>query len=417
MSEYINNRENRIRVMKDVILHLHRGGAPDEVRALLRDLVRETDAAEIAAMEQSLIADDGMTVDEVRSMCDLHSQVLRDVMVQRQSVAAEPGHPVHTFRKENAALGERVDALRAVHCEVLEAAPDEPLAKEVLGRWRALVDELTDVDKHYRRKEELLFTFLEAHGISGPSKVMWAKDDEVRAKLRDLRATLVENPATAAEWVFVVHALGEPAADAVAEMIFKEENILLPLSLNTLTEQEWAQVYEDSPRFGWCLVEPDAGYRPAAPTKPAHEHDWPAGEAVAFPTGHLAFEHLLGIFRTLPVDITFVDADDRVRFFSESKDRVFTRSKSIIGRKVHNCHPPASVHVVERIVNDFKTGAQDTAEFWIEFRGRFVHIQYFAVRDEAGAYLGTLEVTQDATHLRALTGERRLLAYDAPEAS
>jgi DUF438 domain-containing protein len=123
---------------------------------------------------------------------------------------------------------------------------------------------------------------------------------------------------------------------------------------------------------------------------------------------------MTALFETLPVDITFVGADDRVAFFSEGPDRVFARSRAIIGRKVQHCHPPKSVDTVERILGDFRSGRQSVAEFWINFQGRFVHIRYFAMRDAGGQYLGTLEVTQDLTRLRALDGERRLLEYDSP---
>jgi hypothetical protein len=134
---------------------------------------------------------------------------------------------------------------------------------------------------------------------------------------------------------------------------------------------------------------------------------------VVLPTGALSLEQMTALFATLPVDVTFVDADDRVRFFSEGRDRVFARPKAILGRLVQHCHPPSSVDVVERILSDFHSGRQSVAEFWIDFKGRFVHIRYFAVRDDAGAYLGTLEVTQDLTRERALSGERRLLQYES----
>jgi hypothetical protein len=133
-----------------------------------------------------------------------------------------------------------------------------------------------------------------------------------------------------------------------------------------------------------------------------------------FPSGALTAEQLVGLFAALPVDLTFVDAGDRVRYFSQGRERIFARSKTILGRKVQNCHPPGSVHVVDKILADFRAGQRDVAEFWIDFRGRFVHIRYFAVRNPQGQYLGTLEVTQDLTRLRTLSGERRLLEYDQP---
>ena len=194
-------------------------------------------------------------------------------------------------------------------------------------------------------------------------------------------------------------------------MIYKEENILLPMALDSFTDEEWAEIWASSPRYGWCLVEPRTGYQPPQASLPEGLR-LAARDAIQLPTGNLTLDQLTLLFSTLPVDITFVDADDRVAFFSEGPDRVFARSKAIIGRKVQYCHPPRSVDVVDRILSDFREGRQSVAEFWIEFQGRFVHIRYFAVRDAEGRYTGTLEVTQDATKLRALTGERRLLAYE-----
>ncbi len=131
------------------------------------------------------------------------------------------------------------------------------------------------------------------------------------------------------------------------------------------------------------------------------------------PTGNVTVEQLTSVLSTLPLDLTFVDADDRVAFFTEGPDRIFARSKAIIGRKVQHCHPPSSVDVVDRILDDFREGRQNVAEFWIDFHGKFVHIRYFAVRDKAGAYLGTVELTQDIAPLRALEGERRILDYSS----
>ncbi|MBP7148416.1 MAG: DUF438 domain-containing protein [Acidobacteria bacterium] len=411
MSELINNRERRIETLKEIILHLHRGLPPDQVRARMTDIVREIDATEIAAMEQQLMAD-GMSVDEIRSMCDLHSEVLRDVVrpAKPQPLIA-PGHPVDTFRRENRALREAVAAARAAQSRIAGIPAGERVARELLDGWRGAVHALMDVEKHYQRKEHLLFPCLERHGITGPSKVMWGKDDEVRAALKGLVEALRELDDDADEARVVAEVLGEPALSALGEMVYKEEQILLPMALDTLSEDEWAEIFAESPRFGWCLVEPGRGYRPAEPAVPRDPLAVPARRALVLPGGSLEFHQLQAIFATLPVDLTFVDADDRVAFFSESAHPIFARSRAVIGRKVQHCHPPRSVEVVERILDDFRAGRQDVAEFWIEMRGRFVHIRYFAVRDEQRNYLGTLEVTQDITAIRKLDGERRLLQY------
>jgi hypothetical protein len=245
---------------------------------------------------------------------------------------------------------------------------------------------------------------------------MWAKDDEVRGLIKDLAEALSVDDAAPEEWALVAETVAPKALAAVEAMIDKEERILLPMALDTLTRDEWAEIWRESPRLGWCLVDPGTDYAPAPPATPPDPMQVPAGRAMVFPTGHLTFDQLQGLFSALPVDLTFVDAQDRVAFFTESADRVFARGRAIIGRLVQHCHPPRSVSIVEQILDDFRSGRQSVAEFWIAFHGRFVHVRYFAVRDEAGAYLGCLEVTQDVTRIRALEGERRLLHYDAPVA-
>jgi DUF438 domain-containing protein len=409
MSELIDNRGHRVRTLKSIIQHLHAGKPPEQVKAALREIVQQTDTTELVAMEQELLAE-GMPVEELRSMCDLHSQVTREVLVQLPEPPIAPGHPVDTFRRENAALREVTATMRSTMAEVL-ALPDasEP-PEQLLLRWRKSVNDLTDIDKHYQRKEHALFSKLEKYGISGPSKVMWAKDDEVRRMIRDLDDVLREAPRSAAAWKAIARTSGAAVAGAVDEMIYKEEKILLPMALKTITEEDWAEIWSSSPQYGWCLVEPRTGWQPAKAVLPV-VHEMSRTNAIEMPTGHVSLQQLTAVLSILPVDLTFVDADDRVAFFSEGPKRVFARSRAIVGRKVQNCHPPSSVDVVDRILNDFRSGAQNVAEFWIEFHGRFVHIRYFAVRDEAGAYLGTLEVTQDVTGIRGLTGERRLLEY------
>jgi hypothetical protein len=453
MSELIDNRAHRIRTLKEVIRHLHEGKAPAEVKARLAALVRECDASEIAAMEQELIAE-GVPVQEIMGMCDLHSQVVRDILVEKAGAPPPPGHPVDTFRRENEALRAQAASLRSALATLAPEgadgeAPVDPAHHLVCRR---LFSGLMDVEKHYQRKENLLFPFLERHGITGPSTVMWGKDDEARALLGELGNALTESGGTVGEWALVARTVAEPALAAVEEMIFKEERILLPMALQTLTATEWGEIFTESPRFGYCLVDPREGYAPpdassdvpeaataeaarfgvaftpfaagsraiplavAGAPRPARDEGVPEAVRkgrVVLPTGVLSLEQLKAVFAVLPVDVTFVDADDRVRFFSEGKNRVFERPKAILGRLVQHCHPPGSVDVVERILSDFRSGRQEVAEFWIDFKGRFAHIRYFALRDEKGTYLGTLEVTQDLTRERALTGERRLLEYES----
>jgi uncharacterized protein len=402
MSELIYNRAQRIAALKEIIQHLHSGAAPDDVKQRLHEIVRQTNPSEIMTMEQELIAG-GMPVEEVRSMCDLHSQVTRDVLVQLpHSAELLPGHPVDTFRRENEALQASIAKARTA---IKDLQSLEANYSTSLSALRQSVNELMDIDKHYQRKEHALFSLLERHGIAGPSKVMWAKDDDVRASLKQTQEAL--RTATAPFQGIV--AIANKAFAALEEMIYKEENILFPMALQTLTENEWAEVWAASPKYGWCLVEPRRGYVP--PTTFEVANSVPLDGKIGMPTGNVSVEQLIAVLSALPIDLTFVDMDDRVAFFTEGPERIFARSKAIVGRKVQHCHPPSSVDVVDHILDDFRSGRQNVAEFWINFHGRFVHIRYFAVRDASGGYLGTIEVTQDLTPLRALEGERRLLEY------
>jgi uncharacterized protein len=405
MSEVIDNRSRRVEALKDIIQKLNAGEAPDTVKSRLKTIVRETDYLEIVDMEQQLIRE-GTTPIQIQGMCDLHSQVTREILAPPPARDLEPGHPADTFRRENEAIREVLTRMREAMGEVLSCGGRD--FAQPLFRWRQALNDLMDIEKHYQRKEHLLFSCLERHGITGPSQVMWGKHDEIRAQLKSLQKALRTAWVGYGELALLAATSGPETAVAVEEMIYKEERILLPMSLNTLTEDEWVEIWKGSPEYGWCLVEPREGFRPAEAQSAA---EMSAG-AVRFPTGALNLEQLIGLFSTLPVDITFVDANDRVAFFSEGPDRVFARSKAVIGRLVQNCHPPKSVDTVNRILSDFREGRQTVAEFWINFMGRMVHIRYFAVKNTAGAYLGTLEVTQDISKIRALEGERRLLEYE-----
>jgi len=199
------------------------------------------------------------------------------------------------------------------------------------------------------------------------------------------------------------------------EMVYKEENILFPAAMERLSQQEWLAVREQEPELGYVFIKPGSDW-PAdevatESTSPSTSQQAPDGaiEAIPLETGALTLQQLGLLLGNLPVDITYVDAEDTVRFFSHGLDRVFPRTPAVIGRRVQMCHPPQSVDRVQEILDRFRAGTRDEATFWIQRHGRFIHIRYIALRDSAGTYQGTLEVVQDLTPLRALKGERRLL--------
>ncbi|MBN1979245.1 MAG: DUF438 domain-containing protein [Anaerolineae bacterium] len=388
MSEVINNQTKRREALKRVIRQLHEGKSVDEVKAEFASLLEGVGAVEIAALEQGLIAE-GMPEMEIKRLCDVHVAAFKDALDTQERPESLPGHPVYTFRAENAAAAQVLEALEAA----IQA-----------GQWeqaRAELERLREYDRHYLRKEYLLFPFLEKHAFSGPSAVMWAIHDDVRAGWKNLAELLTSAPDAAQ----VAEVFG-PLATAIREMFYKEENILFPAALQMLSSDEWASIHVQEPEFGVCYVE--ASEPQAAAPQPAAPPAVTAG-LIPLQTGALTPQQIALMLTHLPVDVTFVDENDAVQFFSATKERIFPRSPAIIGRSVQKCHPPASVHRVQRILDDFREGRRDEAEFWIQMGGKFIHIRYFAVRDEQGAYKGTVEVSQDVTAIRALQGERRLL--------
>jgi DUF438 domain-containing protein len=352
-------------------------------------------------MENSLMAD-GMEQAEIQRMCDVHAAVLGGAgSCAPQEVPA--GHPVHTFQLENAAIRERVADYRSAVADLG--------GREALEACRMAQEALSGVEVHYLRKEYLVFPSLEKAGIAGPPKVMWGVHDEIREKIA-ASVDLLENAGEldAEQLGIAVETVIEPMLEQIESMTGKEDRILWPMCLEHLTVRDWEAVRGQWDEFGEGLVEPAGVWLPVLAQLPEKPVKLPSDDAIVLPSGHLSLRQLTALLNTLPMDITFVDADDRVGFFTEGSDRVFARNRAIIGRKVEDCHPPKSVHIVEQVVDELKSGKRDVAEFWIQMGPRFVHIRYFAVRDEGSDYLGTLEVTQDIAPMRALEGERRLLA-------
>ncbi|NLO70642.1 MAG: DUF438 domain-containing protein [Porphyromonadaceae bacterium] len=402
----MNNKKD---LLKHMLLQLHEG-APAEV---LRNRIVETMSSipyhEVVEVEQELISDGVLSPEEILAFCDLHTAVLEGSIDLEDAKSIPEGHPVDTFKKENIAIQKEADKLHVLFNKVKEIT-DENVADYII-KIRTVFNTLWDIDKHYKRKEYLLFPYLEQHGITGPPKIMWGKHDEIRALLKDVYETLDTPNIEAAEMVPIVDLVLKPVIELIEGMIMKEEEILLPMSMDTLTEEEWYKVYQETPEFGFCLVDPEIEWKPEGIVK--EEVAFVPGDAIRLSSGNFNLEELESLFVNLPIDITYVDKDDKVRFFSHSPNRVFERNRSVLGRDVRLCHPPGSVHIVEQILNDFKSGKENKAVFWMSnFQGRFIYIDYTALRDKEGNYLGVVEFTQDITELRKLEGDQRLLSYD-----
>ncbi len=408
MSELINNPDDRKKLLKHMILQLHEGVAPEDIRKRLVALMSKVPYNEVVEVEQELI-NEGLPETEVLRLCDIHTEALEGYIDLSGAKVVPPGHPVDTFQRENRELEKVVTKLNDLFEKVDEVMP--AIGTEAyVNRMKGLFNSLMDVDKHYRRKENLLFPFLERYGITGPPTVMWGKHDETRDLLKNALQALDMPVTTADQMKLKIELNLQPAAKAITDMIMKEEEILFPMTMDKLTDADWYEIYRQTNEIGYCLYDPDLKWEPEGVD--LAEPRSAEGDAVKLPSGSFTVEELQAILNTMPVDITFVDKDDKVKYFSQGKERIFDRNRAIIGRDVRMCHPPSSVHVVEQILKDFKSGKEESAAFWIQMQGKFIHIEYFALRNDQGEYLGTLEVSQDLTEKRALQEEQRILSYE-----
>jgi len=409
MATHLDTDPERVNVIVQVVIDYFDGADADLLRQRLKTELGTISSSEFAYAAQ-LFADGQATEDDVPFKQE-HELLIHAIFdeVLGIAVAGElpPGHPVHTFLQENAAINILVNQMRVQ----LEKAFDADWWTEAYGR-------LAQVNTHYVRKENQLFPFLERKGFDRPSTVMWAVHDDIRTAIKGSRELLAIGEVDA----FLREQ--DAVLAAVADMTFKEEKILLPTSLDLLSDADWAEIRRGEEEVGYCLIDPPPNWSPdavptpqrmaesasATPAKPrARRFTTPKKRpstqvgAISLDGGFVTPEQINLLLKKLPVDVTFVDEWDQVKFYNRGDERVFPRSPGIIDREVRYCHPPKSVHVVVEIVNKFKSGARDTAEFWIQMHGRFIHIRYFAVRDAEGNYKGVLEVSQDVTHQRTIT--------------
>lgn len=393
--ENMSTQDNKQEILKDIIKDLHNGAPLEEVKKRFNALIKDLDASEIAAMEERLIAE-GMPVSEVQRLCDIHVNVFKDLLNKKSPIEVSENHPLYHYILENRAISERISEIQNIFVKYKEGRNEK-----LLETLKEKLKELHDINYHYLRKENQLFPYLEKHNFTGPSQVMWGIHDEIRKKMKDLIKAFETGD------INYIDREVPSLLLAINEMIYKEENILFPTSLKLLSDSEWEDIKKGEKEIGFSFIKvEDAVDR--MDKKGKDEKDG----LISLSTGKLNIMQIDNILKTLPVDISFVDENDEVKYYSDTKERIFPRSPGVIGRKVQKCHPPKSVHIVEKILTAFKNNQKDVAEFYIKLNGRDIHIRYFAVRDESGKYLGTLEVSQDITEIKRLEKEKRLLDWE-----
>ena len=403
--------EDKKRILKEILRQLHSGASPEELKEKFKHVLKDTSSEDIARIEQELVKE-GMPREQLQKLCDVHLAVFAE-QVQGQEIHLAAGHPINILMEEHRIMLERADRLKVL-VGMIEKACDVVYVGDALKELQEIAKDFADSEKHYLREENVLFPTLEKHGVTEPPAVMWMEHNQIREVKKNLQS-LVEkwNTIHFDEFKAKLADAAEPLCEILPSHFFKENNILFPTALKVITDSEWIDVQKEFDEIGYCCFTPKTLIEATQATvaekpKAATEQEG----TVQFETGRLTKEEIEAILDTVPLDISFVDANDQVKYFNKAEKRIFVRTKAVLGRKVQMCHPQKSIHVVNKIVEAFKTGKKDVAEFWITLDNRFVHIRFFAVRDKNQRYLGTLEVVQDVTDIRKLEGQRKLLDWE-----
>lgn len=411
MSEYMNNTQQRRLKLLELATGILEG------RRQAAFVSQFDDAVEAVTPRDVIFVVDGMvkTGAAMETLKKAISQVLNLMFkaLQPDEKNLWEDRPfLNAMIRENMELEQRMKAIKQLVKTINVKDIDDAQLQFLKDEIRRKLSELWPVERHYLRKENLLFPYLEKIWPDFRClQVMWSLHDDVRVGFKLLDELLAEEDMSLEEFNYAIGTL----YFSIYPLIYREENILFPVAYDELPVESWTEMQAQSEGIGYAFIDlPEvvaAADKADGMPRETKNTRFKNGK-MDLGSGHLSVEQIVALFDHLPVDITFVDAADEVCYFNQSKERHFPRSPAIIGRKVQNCHPPESLDVVNHIVDSFRSGEKDSESFWIQMKGRFIHIRYFAVRDSSRKYLGTLEVSQDVTGIRSLEGEKRLLDHE-----
>lgn len=400
MSEIIFNRKDRIEALADFSRRLIRG---EDGRMLIKkhkQIINTVTPAETMQVLDKLLLE-GLPVETVKPNVGKIINVFYKSLGAYQWEKPNKGHFLYYLMLENREVQKIMTQLKAVIKVYFKG--DNQVFSTLVLKLRLLIDQLKSYELHYIKKENILFPYIEkAFPQFRCLQLMWSFHDDFRRILKVLEIILLnEIP----DKELLNKEIGK-LFFVVLPIVFREEQIVFPVALKTIPEKAWNEMLEQSYEIGWCFIDqPDKIVN-------SSKTSYNLNTKINLGTGFLTPEQLIMLLNNLPVDITFLDENDEVVYFSDAKDRIFPRSNAIIGRKVQNCHPPESVHIVNEIITAFRNGQKDHADFWIQIKERLIYIRYFALRNEQGEYKGTMEVSQDVTDIRSLKGECRLLKWN-----
>lgn len=396
MSEFLSDMGQKKEQLKKMIKLLHDGANIGEMKALFKKEFGNVMPHQISMMEEELIKE-GMPADEVHRLCQLHIDLFRE-SIDAGRVDVPEGHPLYILYTEHSRVLEFAQQL----VESATKLMDTP-GSAVFARIQQLVEFFKESSVHYLREENVLFPVLEKYGVTQPPKIMWMEHDNIRAIEKEIYTTTdALAKGITKELSHTLQTLAIRLSETLADHFYKENNILFPTSYKFFNDDDWKLVKQEFDGIGYM------SYSPVTEKVVGKSYTEIEGGVVKLETGKLTLEQLEAMLDTMPVDFTFIDKNDVVCYFNNAPDRIFVRSKAVIGRTVQNCHPDKSIHVVNRLLDEMKQGKRNKAEFWITLNNRLIYITYYAVRKN-GEYVGCLEVTQDITDIQKIVGQKRLL--------
>jgi len=402
MSEYINNKDGNLNELIDYAKGILAGERGSDLYEQYKDAIKKVSPDNVIVIVDELVKT-GEDISEVKRAVNKMLNIFYEPVKSFGRAKVEKGSFLYHLMAENAEMEKRMKALKTDIKAVFSEKDKISELQKQKETLKSKFTELLEYNKHNLKKENILFPYFEkSHPDHLCVNVMWSMHDDARESLQKLISNLENDPPSINEFNQEIGKL----YFAVLPVIFREEYILYPVCQKMIEGDIWDEMLKQSKEIGFAFIEGPEQEKVNKVKSIKSELD---NSHIDLDTGNLSIEQIINLFNHLPVDITYVDENDEVRYFSNPKKRHFTRSKAIIGRKVQNCHPPESIDVVNKIVASFKSGEKDSESFWIQMNGRFILIQYFAVRDKNGDYKGVAEVSQDVTDIRNLEGEKRLL--------
>jgi len=394
MSEFTQHKSARLKKLVQLFEGILKGENPGTLVSENQKLIESCIPSDVISLVDQLVL---MKI----PMADLKKGINKLLNLLHKTISEYPWFPpekesfIGCLVENNRLLDEQLQEIRPIIREINKSQENEDLRKSLKSKFL----EIEKFSNYYLIKENILFPLIEKHVPEFRClSVMWSFHDDIKRNLK----LAIEQLSVESFGLKTFNRLVGDLFFNVYAVKFREERILYPLVQEVVPEKELNSLFKESLEIGFPFYTPVI--IPENDEKKESEED-----RIDLETGNLTVEQIKLLFNHLPVDITFVDENNKVVYFSSPKKRIFPRTKSIIGRDVHNCHPPESVHVVEQIVETFRSGKKDVASFWINMKEQKLLIQYFAIRDENGIYKGVVEVSQEISEIQNLQGEKRLL--------